>query len=189
MASTNTSITAARRYAGALIDNASDQGAVNFIEQDMADLSAMLEYSADLRNFVKSPLISTDKQQQALEALSDKAGFNQLTRNFLLLLAENRRLYMLGAAVKAVKDESAKRRGEISADVQTAAALSDSQTKALQETIAKALGRNVAMNVTINKDLIGGLVVQVGSTLVDASVKNKIQRLSRAMMAGQATAS
>ena len=148
----------------------------------------MLANSADMQTFVASPLISQADQAAAMKAIADKADFHAFTKNFLQTLIANRRLSMLAATLKAVKVEISKRRGEVEANVQTAVALSPDQTKELQASISKALGTNVAMNVSVNKDLIGGLVVQVGSTLVDASVKNKIERLSRAMMRGNGKA-
>lgn len=184
MASTNTSTAAAKRYATAFIDAAANTQSIDSVEKDVSDLSAMLAASADLRTFASSPLIAQDQQASAMAAIADKAGFHQLTRNFLQTLIANRRLPMLAATLKAVQAEISKRRGEIEAQVESAVALSPDQTKQLQDTISAALGTNVAMNVTVNKDLIGGFVVQVGSTLVDASVKNKIERLSRAMMRG-----
>ncbi len=184
MASTNTSTAAAKRYAAALIDTAGKAQLIDSVEKDVADLSAMLSNSTDMQTFVTSPLISQSDQMAAMDAISAKAGFHAYTKNFLSTLIANRRLPMLAVALKAVQGEIAKRRGEVEAKVQTAVALTPEQTKDLQAGIAKAFGSNVAMNVTVNKDLIGGLVVQVGSTLVDASVKRKIERLSRAMMRG-----
>lgn len=186
MASTNTSPAAARRYATAFIDTAHKGQSIDSVEKDVSDLLAMLKGSADLQTFVKSPLIKEAEQGAAIGAIADKAGFHKTTKNFLFTLVKNRRLGMLEQALKAVQHEIAKRRGEVEASVQAAHALSADQTKALQAAISKALGTNVAMNVSVNKDLIGGLVVQVGSTLVDASVKSKIERLSRAMMRGKA---
>jgi F-type H+-transporting ATPase subunit delta len=184
VASTNTSTTAAKRYATALIDTAAKAQSIDSIEKDIHDLGAMLAASDDMQIFVTSPLIAQAEQAAAMAAIADKAGFNALTKNFLQTLIANRRLPMLAAALKAVQAEISKRRGEVEAQIQSAVALSPDQTKDLQAAISQALGMNVAMNVTVNKDLIGGLVVQVGSTLVDASVKNKIERLSRAMMRG-----
>lgn len=184
MASTNASPAAARRYAAAYIETAVQAQSLDSVEKDMADLRAMLDASKDLRTFVHSPLSSEAEQQAAMGAIAAKADFHALTRNFLATLIANRRLPMLNGILKAVQVEVARRRGEVEAQVQTATAISADQTKDLQAAISKALGTNVAMNVSVNKDLIGGLVVQVGSTLVDASVKNKIERLSRAMMRG-----
>lgn len=184
MASTNTSTAAAKRYAAALIDTAAKAQSIDSVEKDIADLGAMLKASGDLRTFIASPLIPQGQQAAAMGAIADKAGFHAYTKNFLQTLIANRRLPMLAVVLKAVQGEISKRRGEVEAQVQSAVALSPEQTKELQAAISKALGTNVAMNVTVNKDLIGGLVVQVGSTLVDASVKNKIERLSRAMMRG-----
>lgn len=186
MASTNTSTAAAKRYATALIDTAQAAQSIDSIEKDIADLRKTLEGSADFQTFVKSPLVKEAEQGAVINAVADKAGFHVLTRNFLLSLVKNRRLPMLAQALKAVQGEISRRRGEVEASVQAAYALTPAQTKDLQAAISQALGTNVTMNVSINKDLIGGLVVQVGSTLVDASVKNKIERLARAMMRGKA---
>lgn len=182
MASTNTSTTAARRYATAFIDTADKAQSIDSVEKDINDLASMLSSSEDFRIFVSSPLIAQPQQAAAMAAIADKAGFHQLTKNFLQTLIANRRLPMLGAALKAACAEIFKRRGKVEADVQSAVALSPEETKELQAAISKALGTDIAMNVSVNKDIIGGLVVQVGSTLVDASVRNKIERLSRAMM-------
>jgi F-type H+-transporting ATPase subunit delta len=184
VASTNTSTAAAKRYAAAFVNTAGQAQLIDSIEKDVKDLMAMLESSKDMQTFVSSPLIAQADQAAAMAAIADKAGLHAFTKNFLQTLIANRRLPMLATTLKAVQGEIAKRRGEVEANVQTATALSADQTKELQASISKVLGTNVAMNVSVNKDLIGGLVVQVGSMLVDASVKNKIERLSRAMMRG-----
>lgn len=188
MASTNTSATAAKRYAAAFIETAHAAQSIDSVEKDVADLTAMLANSKDFQTFIKSPLVREQAQGAAIAALADKAGFHAVTRNFLFTLVKNRRLATLGDVLVAVRREISRRRGEVEAKVQSAQVLSAEQTRELQDTISRALGSNVTLDVSVDKSLIGGMVVQVGSTIVDASVKSKIERLSRAMMRGNAKA-
>jgi F-type H+-transporting ATPase subunit delta len=114
-------------------------------------------------------------------ALSEKAGFQKETKNFLMLLAHNRRLPLLESMVLAFQEEMAKRRGEVTAHVQTAFALSPEQTRQIQDTLASSLAQKIILNVSIVPSLIGGMIVTVGSQMIDDSVKRKLERLERAM--------
>jgi len=173
--------TAAFRYAAALVDLATEKGAIPQIEQDVAALRAMLDGSKELQSLVRSPLIKAAAQQSALSAIADAAKFNPLTKNFLLLLAANRRLKQLDAVLKAVSDTLSVRRGEIQAKVESAAALSAAQKKSLEESLGKTIGRPVAVDAKVNPNLIGGVVVTLGSVMIDDSIKTKLDRMSRAM--------
>lgn len=184
MASKQTSGAAALRYASALVDTAIEAKALEAIEKDLNEFEAMIAASPDLQDLIRSPLFNRDEQRSAVGAIADKAGFNVLTRNFLSLLAENRRLNIVSAVIAAVKADMQRRRGEISANVQAAYKLSAAQQKALQEALGKATGRSVTLNVDINTDLIGGMIVTVGSRMIDDSVKRKLERLERAMKSG-----
>lgn len=186
--STNTSSSGAvaRRYATALIETGIDAKALESIEKDMADICAMTCGSDDLKDLLFSPLYSREDQKKALAALADKAKFNALTTNFLLLLADNRRLAALPAIYERFCDELSTRRGEVKAQVQTAFALSDAQAKEVQKSLSAALGQDVALDVQTNADLIGGMVVTVGSKMIDDSVKRKLERLKQAMKSGGA---
>lgn len=181
MASKHTSAAASSRYAGALVDTAQKAGVLPAVEQDMADLAAMIAGSPDLQKLLKSPVLKREQQMGAVDALSAKAGFQILTKNFLLLLAQNRRLSALENMIESVKAEAATLRGEVSAHVQTAYALTPEQTKTLSDTLAKSTGQKILLNVEINKELIGGMIVTVGSQMIDDSVKRKLERLERAM--------
>ena len=157
------------------------------VEKDLESFSLMLASSEDLQRTVESPLIKRPELQKAMTALADKAKFHKLTKNFLCLLAENRRLGMVASIIQAVKGDMARRRGEVNAKVETAFALSDAQTKALKDTLAKSLGSKVTLDVSINRDLIGGMIVTVGSRMIDDSVKRKLERLERAMKSNSNT--
>lgn len=174
----------ASRYVYALLDMAEEGGLVKQVEKDLHDLAAMITESADLRALIENPLLNRDQQKDGILSVAEKAKFQQLTGNFLGVVADNRRLSVLPAMIKAFQAELRKRRGEIEARVETAFALSPAQTNALQKELSKAMGANVTLDVAVNKDLLGGIVVTVGSRMIDDSVRSKLERLQRAMSAG-----
>ncbi len=172
----------ATRYAVALIDIAAQAKALENVEKDLLELQAMLGSSPDLQNLLESPLVSREKQRKALSALADKAQFHTLTKNFIGVLARNGRLYAAQIIINTFRNELRRRRGQVEARVQTAHALTPAQTRALQEQLSKSTGSAVALNVEVNRDLLGGMIVTVGSRMIDDSVKRKLERLQRAMM-------
>lgn len=174
----------AGRYASALLDMAAESKAIETIEKDMTDLSSMMAASPDLKAFIQNPLIGRGQHKRILSSLAEKAGFQALTRNFLGVLAHNRRLPILASVMTAFREELRRRRGEVQARVQTAYALSPAQTKTLQDELSKAMGSRVTLDVEVNKDLLGGMVVTVGSRMIDDSVRRKLERLKRSMSAG-----
>jgi F-type H+-transporting ATPase subunit delta len=169
------------RYALALIELAQESNKVEKVEKDLSDLSAMITGSPDLALAISSPSLSRDKQAAAVSALADKAKFDALTKNFLGVLVNNRRLGAVQAIIEAVKAELSKRRGEVAVDVQTAQPMTATQMEALQRAISKSLGREVAMKARVEPGILGGLIVTVGSQMVDDSVLRKLQRLKAAM--------
>jgi F-type H+-transporting ATPase subunit delta len=175
----------AQRYAVSLLDMAEEAKSVEAVEKDVNDLLTMVEASPDLQTLIKNPLFSRTQQSNAVLALAKKAGFNKLTSNFLGVLVANRRLPYLEAAIKAFRTELTKRRGEMEAFIETAYALTPAQTDKLQKQLSKTLGTNVTLNVQINKELLGGLTVTVGSRMIDNSVRRKLERLQIAMNANE----
>ncbi len=184
MASQKTSGAAALRYATALVEIAVESGKEGSVEKDIFAFQSALVGSQDLQNLIKSPLISRKDKQEAVQTIAKKAKFQDITGNFLALLAQNNRLSMVQAIMNAVLMELSRRRGEVSATVQSAFALTPAQEKALQESLAKAMGQAVAVTVEVKKDLIGGMIVTVGSQMIDDSVKRKLERLKIAMKGG-----
>lgn len=146
----------------------------------------MIASSADLAALVRNPLLNSTQQKAAILAISEKASFSTLTGNFLGVLAQNRRLSALNNIIRALKLELNRRRGVVDARVQTAFALSDDQTKALQKSLSDAMGSNVTLNVEIDRDLLGGMIVTVGSRMIDDSVRRKLERLKRTLSSSQA---
>lgn len=173
-----------RRYAAALIDMADESGLSAAIDKDMTELGAMMASSGDLDRLASSPLIPRYRQEQGFLAIAEKAGFQKLTKNFIGILARNRRLPQLSGIIAAFKNELARRRGEMEAKIKTAAALTPAQTKQLQDSLSQAMGSHVTLNVEVDRDLLGGMTITVGSRLIDDSVRGKLDRLRRAMTEG-----
>ena len=158
-----------------------ESGTLPQIQQDVVDLRTMIESSPDLQSLTRSPLVGAESQKKALAALADQAKFSGLTKNFLMVLADNRRLPDITAILKAVETNLSARRGEIMAKVESATALSSAQQKSLEESLGKTIGRPVAVEASVNAALIGGVVVTLGSLMIDDSIKTKLERMGRTM--------
>lgn len=184
--SNTTSGLIAKRYATALLEMAMDAKVLEPVERDMRELSAMLQGSAALQSLVRNPLIDRNRQKNVVAALAQTAQFDKLTQNFLGVLAQNRRLSALPAVIKAFRTEVARRRGEVEARVQTAYALTPAQSEQLQRELARALGSHVTLHVEVEKDLLGGMIVTVGSLMIDDSLKRKLERLKRTLSGARA---
>jgi F-type H+-transporting ATPase subunit delta len=171
----------AGRYAAALFELARDQRQLGEVERDLAAFRTMLDESDDLRRLVRSPVISAEDQGKALAALLDKAGIGGLTANFLKLIARNRRLFAAADMMKGFRALLARERGEVSADVASAHALTREQIELLSDTLRTSIGKNVQVNTRVDPGLLGGLIVKVGSKMIDSSLRTKLDNLKVAM--------
>ena len=171
----------AERYASALYELADEQKALDAVADDLRGFGKALDESEDLRRLTRSPAIAREDQVKALTAVAKQGGAHQLTTNFLGLLAKNRRLFALEQTIQAFLDILAERRGEVTAKVTSAAALSDAQLARLTDQIKAAVGANAQVETRVDPDLLGGLVVRVGSRMYDSSLRSKLQRLENAM--------
>ena len=171
----------AERYAGALYDLASERKALDQVAEDLRSFRAMLEESEDLRRLLRSPMIGQEEQARALMAVLEKAGVSTLTRNFVGVVARNRRLFALDGMARVFLRILAERRGEVTVDVASAQPLNTEQMDTLQETLRRIVGGRVAVNTTVDPSLLGGLVVKIGSRLFDSSIRTKLQRLQHAL--------
>lgn len=184
-AETKASGTLATRYACALLDLAQTQNALPSVKSDLESLSAMMKDSADLRALVRGSALGRDILAPVILTLSHRAGFHALTTGFLGTLIANGRFRDLSAILTAFEREDARRRGRVDARLETAWPLSTEQVRTLKETIVQRLGaKDVALDVSVNRDLIGGVVLTVGSRRIDASVSSRLERLGRVMRAG-----
>lgn len=171
----------AERYASALYELADESKALDQVAADLKAIRAMMASSADLMRLIRSPVLGRSEQARAVSALAERAGFNVLTGRFLGTLASNRRLFALSSVIDAFLAELARRRGEATADVTSAIALTPAQTQALEEALKSVVGSKVSVDLKVDKSLIGGLVVRVGSRMIDTSLATKLRRLRLAM--------
>jgi len=173
----------AERYAAALFDLADERRALDAVAGDLRELRTMLHESGDLARLLRSPVVSRAEQGKAVAALAERAGLAALTRDFLGLVAKNRRLFAVPAMIEAYLKKLAERRGEITAEVTAAQPLSEAQQDTLGEQLRRAVGRRVTVDIRVDPSLLGGMIVKIGSRMVDASLNSRLQRLRLAMRA------
>src|SRR5436309_15529206 len=141
----------------------------------------MLADSADLSRLVRSPVFSADAQSRALAAILDKAGITGIAANFLRVLTANRRLFAVADVIRAFRALVANFKGEATADVTVAETLSDKNLDALKTALKSVTGKDVALNVKVDASIIGGLVVKLGSRMVESSLRTKLNSIKHAM--------
>jgi F-type H+-transporting ATPase subunit delta len=171
----------AERYAGSLFDLALQAKSVAKVEADLDSFEKMLGNSADLERLIKSPVFSSEDQAKAIAAVADKAGIKGLAGNFLRVVAANRRLFAVPGMIRAFRKIAAEHRGETSADVTSAHALTPAQQTELKAALKSVAGKDVAITVTVDPSLLGGLVVKMGSRQIDTSLKTKLNSLKLAL--------
>ena len=171
----------ASRYALALFDLADEAKTLDVVAGELRAIKAALAESRDFRRLVRSPVFSREEQGRAVGAVLDKAEASDLTRRFVSLVAANRRLFVLDLMIDAFLGELARRRGEMTAQVVTAHALTDEQEAKLTDQIKRQVGAKVAIDVTVDPSLLGGMVVRVGSRMIDTSLRTKLSKLALAM--------
>lgn len=169
------------RYASALFELSEEQGGTDDLLADVATLKSALAESADLRAALGDPSISRAELGKAVDALAAHLRLKPLTANLLGLMASNRRLGHLSATLDAFAALAAAKRGETTVEVTSAQALSDAQRDALASALSQSLGKSVHIQTAVNPQLIGGLIVKIGSKMIDASLASKLARLQHAM--------
>ncbi len=169
------------RYATALFELALEGKALDRISKDLEKIQDMLENSSDLERLVKSPVFSTDEQMRALTAVFKKVKISKLPMNFVSLITQNRRLFAISDMIKAFGMLLAQHRGEITAEVTSATKLTVRQMNAVKSELKAVVGRDVKLDAHIDASLLGGLIVKVGSRMVDNSLKTKLEGLKIAM--------
>jgi len=171
----------AGRYATALFGLAEADKLLDKVADDLGRLSRMIADSADLLRLIRSPAISRQDQGKAMAAVLDKAGMCDLTQKFIGTVASNRRLFALPTMISAYLTLLAASRGEATAEVVSAKPLTKKQRDQISGSLKKAIGSDVAMNIKVDESLLGGLVVKIGSRMIDSSLKTKLQQLGFAM--------
>jgi F-type H+-transporting ATPase subunit delta len=173
----------AGRYASALFDLASEAGTVTAVESDLEKLEAGLAESPELKMLTTNPRVTRGQAEKALWGVAAIMGLSDLTQKFLGTLAQNRRLGQLPGIVRAFRAIAAAQRGEVSAEVTSAHALTDAQLADLKTKLTAREGRTVKLSTKVDPELLGGLVVTIGSKRIDGSIRTRLNSLSQAMKA------
>lgn len=171
----------AARYASALFELAREANALAALEADVDMLAAALDASVDLRAMIASPIYGREEQAAAMTAVGRKLGLSELTLNTLGLMASKRRLFVLPQLVAALRARIAAEKGEVTAEVVSAKALSPAQADALSKTLKERFGKTVKLQTSVDEGLIGGLIVKVGSKMIDTSIRSQLASLQNAM--------
>lgn len=171
----------AERYASSLFELALEAGALDTVGADLNRFQAMIDSSDDLKRLVLSPVFSAEDQTKAVVALCEKAGLGGLVANFLKVVAGNRRLFVISGMIASFRQIAARHRGEVSAEVTSAHALSTEQENELKAALKSVTGKDVTIAVSIDPSILGGLIVKVGSRQIDTSLRTKLSTLKLAL--------
>jgi len=169
------------RYATALYELADAASCLDAVAKNLKSFRTMMNESADLGRMIASPVLTRDAQTKAVTAVCAKAKMNKLTLNFVGMVAQNRRLLALPGMIQAFLDELSRRRGESTAQVTSAKKLSEKQLKAVSSVLKKSMGTKIAIEADVDESLLGGMIVKVGSRMIDSSLKTQLQQLHLSM--------
>jgi F-type H+-transporting ATPase subunit delta len=169
------------RYASALYDLASENGVVSAVEGDLDKLRQAILESGDLADVIRNPQVSRDALSKVMDGVAGVLGLSALTKNFLGVLSANRRLFVLPEIIRAFNSIAAAQRGEVTAEVTSAHALTDDQLSALEAKLKEREGRTVKIKTSVDPDILGGLVVTIGSKRIDSSIRTRLNTLANAM--------
>lgn len=169
------------RYASALFDLALAEKKIPAVEKDLSRFDALLAGSEDLKRLIVSPVFSADDQSNAIDAILTKAKITGLVGNFIRVVARNRRLFAMQDMLPAFRKLAAEHRGEVTADVTVAQKLTAEQTKELKTALKGVVGKDVAINATVDPSILGGMIVKVGSKQIDTSLKTRLSSLKLAL--------
>ena len=182
MAAENPSVSGVSgRYATALFELARDENSIDAVKAELDRFAAMLDESADLKRLVRSPVFAAEAQLKALSAVLEKAEITGVSANFLKVLAANRRLFAVSEVIRAFNALVAKFKGEATADVTVAETLSDKNLEALKAALKSVTGKDVTLDVKVDPSIIGGLVLKLGSRMVESSLRTKLNSIKNAM--------
>jgi F-type H+-transporting ATPase subunit delta len=171
----------AGRYATALFELANESNAVEQVQSDLKAFEALLASSPDLMRLVRSPVFSADEQARALDAVLDKASISGIAKNFLRVVAANRRLFAVDQIIRGFHARVARHKGEVTAEVTVAEQLNDARMNDIRDALKQVTGKDVQVDVTVDPSIIGGLKVKLGSRMVDASLRTKLNSIKFAM--------
>ena len=179
---TKFSITSAERYSLALFELSEENNLISQIEEQSSSMLKLINQSNDFSNLIKNPIISQEDLSKAINKIIENNKFDKLFKNFLSFLIEKRRFFFIENILKSFIETCSKKRGELKAELKSAKNLSSDELKKITEVLTKNFSSKIKLNYKHDESLIGGLVVQVGSTMVDTSIKNKLQQIENRMI-------
>ena len=179
---TGFSITSAERYSLALYELSTESNVTSQIEEQSLSVLKLLEQSQDFLNLIKDPTTSQDDLLKVVNTISENYKFDQLLKNFLSFLIQKRRFFFVERILKSFIEICSEKRGELKAELRSAKQLSNEEIKQITEELTKNFSSKIKLNYKHDESLIGGLVVQVGSTMVDTSIKSKLQQIENRMI-------
>ena len=171
----------AARYATAIFEISKDDKSLAKLESNVTDLAAALDTSDEFAELIASPIVPRSEQKAAVMAIADKMGLEPVLKNGLGLMAEKRRLFVLPQLIVKLREMIAEDKGEVTADVTSAKALTKTPSDKLAKTLKATVGKDVNINATVDESLIGGLIVKVGSKMIDTSIRSRLNSLQNAM--------
>ncbi|MBV7410413.1 F0F1 ATP synthase subunit delta [Maritimibacter sp. DP1N21-5] len=171
----------AQRYASAVFELAKEEKKLAAVESDLDALEAALADSADFKSLISSPVYTRDEQASALSALATKMKLSSQMAGVLGVMSQKRRLFILPALLTALRARIAEDKGEVVADVTSAKALTKAQSDKLAKALKESVGKDVKINATVDESLIGGLIVKVGSKMIDSSIRSRLNALQNSM--------
>ena len=179
---TGFSISSAERYSLALFELSEEKNILNQIEEQSLSILNLINQSRDFFNIIKDPTISQDDLSKVVNKLAENNGFDDLFKNFLNFLIQKRRFFFIERILKSFIEICSKKRGELIAELKSAKKLSSDEIKKITDELSTNFSSKIKLNYKYDESLIGGLVVQVGSTMVDTSIKNKLQQIENRMI-------
>ena len=170
------------RYSRALFEVVKDANELDKVEADVKNFKALLDLSLELRNFIKNPTQSIINQNNAMLLLSNKLGYSKNLKNFLLLLIEKRRIFFAKKIFESFLKICSKKRGEVKASLVSSKELTQSQLDEISKDLSTAMGSSLKFDYKVDEELIGGLKLQLGSYMIDTSIRNKLKKYENAML-------
>jgi len=170
------------RYSRALFEVAKEEGELLKIEEDINKFDSLIKNSSDINNFLQNPTQSTENQNSLINLLSEKLNFSKNLKNFFLLLIKKRRIFFVSKIINSFLKLCSKKRGEIKASLISSKELTKSELENISKDLSLSMGSTIKFNYKIDEELIGGLKLQLGSFMIDTSIKNKLKKFEQRML-------
>ena len=182
--STNKSFSteASERYSRALFEVANESKELDKIEKDIKNFQSLLDSSFEIKNFIQNPTQSINSQNSVIKILTEELGFSKNLKNFFLLLVEKRRIFFVKKISESFLKLCSKKRGEIKASLISSKELSTTELDEISKDLSNSMGSTIKFDYKVDKELIGGLKLQLGSIMIDTSIKNKLKKFEKIML-------